>query len=154
MRHLLFIASLLMATAASAGTDKLFSRKGPLKLDASAAPALFRQCSRDAPTPKGKVWLPSPSEIATLQRQLIAHLQRSGNMVRLQPDAEYRGQYAAFRDGKEIKIYAAFVAAAGALPLEDDGQAQVWCDGGSQSWGIVYWSRRGSFQDFRINGNA
>lgn len=155
VRQMAAIVILPLAMLQPAFGQGLFSAKGPMPLKLSAAPTLFLQCSRSAPVPVGKPWLPSAAEVAQLQKALPTHLTSSGQLARLNPKGEYRGQFAGFSQAGEKKIYAAYISSLSPLvPTGNpDGEAERWCDGWHNSWGIVYVPRTGKFEQFEVNGS-
>lgn len=131
-----------------------FSPDGPLRISLDEAPRLFQQCSRSAPEPEpgGTVWLPSPTEILMLERQLINFLAQLDPGIWSDPRwhlSEYRGQFAGFFQDGQRNVYASYTSTS-ALP--DDGKAVVFCDGGPTSWGIVWNTQTGEFGQFTWNG--
>ncbi len=146
------VASVLAAgiTAAWAGEVRLLD---PLPVSEEEAPLLFRQCSRQAPTPAGAVWLPSPEEIAALEADLAIFAQTDPAVKSSRISGAYRGQYAGFeRDGVRL-IYASYVIG-NAASMFPDGAAFVVCDGGAGFWGIVYDPQNRRFSEFEVNGMA
>ncbi len=134
-------------------SQDLFSAKGSIPIALHEAPKLFEQCSRSAPDPKGKLWLPSRTEEKVLQKRLVAYLKTSGFLQHLRQDAEYRGQYVGFFEKGERKIYAAFNSYSSDLFEAVPGVADIWCDGFNASWGIVYVPRTRIFERFKVNGH-
>jgi hypothetical protein len=118
----------------------------------SEAPLLFKQCSRDAPSPEGKVRLPSASEVAQLEAALVKHLSKIELGSRTTPakSKRYHGQYVGFMRGGAKHIYASYTPAE--LNRGHRGRSLVVCDGGNSFWGIVYNPLSGQFSDLRVNG--
>jgi hypothetical protein len=150
------VATLLVAIAPIARPQpSILSPQGPLPIAQEAAPALFKQCSRDAPVPEGKLWLPSASEVATLEVRLAGYLRtvRLGTRGAPASSTQYRGQYVGFTRANKKYIYASYSPADPMLEeFMRKGEAMVACDGGSQFWGIVYSPSTGKFTELEVNG--
>lgn len=130
------------------------SPKGPLPVSIVDAARLFEQCSRRAPQPSGPLWLPSSSEIAALEQDLLTYMEALGEAnfadSRWSRSA-YRGQYVGFGDGNERYIYGSYTN----RDLTDvfvSGKPIIMCDGGPSSWGILYRIEGSVFSDFAVNG--
>jgi hypothetical protein len=133
----------------------LLSTVGPLPLNSGQATRLFKQCSRPAPVPEGLTWQPSRVEIDQLEASLPSYLNATHAKGQTTPPVppQYRGQYVAYTEQGQPRIYASFVPAdAAALAGSDKGTAVLVCDGGSQFWGVVYNPATRSFTDLQFNG--
>ncbi len=133
----------------------LLSVEGPLPLNAGQATRLFRQCSRPAPAPEGLTWQPSRAEIDQLEARLPSYLSATQAQGQTTPPVppQYRGQYVAYTERGQPRIYASFVPADTAAHAgTDHGAAVQVCGGGNWFWGVVYDLATGSFSDLQFNG--
>ena len=132
------------------------SEDGALPITLEEAPRLFEQCSRFAPRPDGKYWLPSSSEIEALEESLEGYFSENlrqldwlvGRRLR-----KYRGQYVGFERAGVGYIYASYLSESRRMNEVANGQALITCDGGSSAWGIVYNPSTGELSEFFGNGN-
>lgn len=138
-------------SAASAGGSWL-SELGPLPLKLEHGAALFKQCSRAAPVPTGRLWLPGRAQLQKLENDLLIYLRKNPYAAAvLIQDGKYRGQFIGFTRGGERLIYASF-AAGFAVQEEGNGEALIVCDGGNAFWGIVYHPAKRQFSELKVNG--
>ena len=157
MHRLLQTAVLSLAclsVSAEPVSEWQFPSKGLALLTAANAPAVFRQCSRDAPTPSAQLWSPSLAEIAELEDRLQDFLLgRKSNAQRTPPTGiAYHREYVGFMEGKTRLIYANFFPAQLDRPNKQNLPPVVVCDGGSAFWGVVYNPATKAFSEPQFNG--
>ncbi len=154
MRLRCTLLTLLLSFPSLALPSEWLASAGPIPLGHARASELFRQCSRDAPSVKGALWIPTRIQIQELEHALKQHLeneQKKGALA-LHLGARYRGQYAGFTRNGVRFIYGSFSAEDALRDQKLNGEPVVWCDGGSQFWGIVYNTRTKAFSELQVNG--
>ena len=144
----------LVGNLGAASPPALLSNEGPLPLKSEQTTRLFQQCSRSAPVPVGLTWQPSPADVARLEAGLPGYLNAVHAKGQVTPPLppQYRGQYVAYTERGQSRIYASFVPADVAAREETKGTAVLVCDGGSRFWGVVYNPVTSSFSDLQFNG--
>ena len=154
MRLASTLLTLLLSFPSLASPTEWLASAGPIPLSHTRASELFRQCSREAPSAQGSIWIPTRIQIQELEHALRQHLegeQRKGALA-LPPGTRYRGQYAGFTRNGVRFIYGSFSAEGVLRDQKLNGEPVVWCDGGSQFWGIVYNTSTKAFTELQING--
>lgn len=126
----------------------------PDVLQDAQASAVFKQCSRLAPTPSHILPAPTSAEIDRLERVVERHIAVEYESNRPSPPGEisYGRQYVAYLEGGRRKIYGNYFPAS--LPGYRRGEAVVVCDGGPQFWGIVFDPEKASVASIAFNGNG
>ena len=145
----------LVGCVGAASSSALLSSEGPLPVNSGQATRLFDQCSRPAPVPEGLTWQPSRAEVDQLEASLPSYLNAIHAKGQTTPPVppQYRGQYVAYTERGQPRIYASFVPAdAAAHKGTKKGTAVLVCDGGSRFWGVVYNPATRSFMDLQFNG--
>jgi hypothetical protein len=139
------IAPALLLAAPAAAAPMAVSPNWGVIFPAERAPALARQCSREAPRAEG-AWQPLPSDIARLEPALTSLLIGKS----LQPAAYYRQYGGLVVNGRHI-IY---VNGARNAVVQGDWHTQAIsiCDGGQLAFGVEWDPATGSFAHFAFNG--
>ena len=141
----LIAASLWPGAASAAGISPVNPFWGII-FPAEQAPALARQCSREAPSAQG-AWLPSAADIVKLE----AGLNRVLSDAKVQPGAYYR-QYGGLIVGGRRIIYVNGARNAVVPPNWRMGAISI-CDGGALAFGVEYDPASGAFTHFAFNGH-
>lgn len=141
LRILLLCLSLCLANFVTAQILKL----------SQGAPVICRV------TTPAKEWLPSPNEIAALERALpnyLALLARTkGKMP--SPNVEYARQYSGIVRGGRKYVYGSYYPASNAPPsFAKAGDCWQTDDGGSRYWSVVFDQESGKIISLTVNGIA
>jgi hypothetical protein len=156
--QLLFIFGLTVAVFA-ADQSYTFPSTGRFLLHGSKANEIFRQCSREAPSAKSELWVPSENDINELETSLAKYLDDRLQAGKVNPpkESKYHRQYVGFIRNGERYVYGNFYPAALYSPsskvrVDESKQPMGVCDGGPVFWGIVYRVQTKSFEEPHFNG--
>lgn len=139
-------------------------------MSGSAGRALLDQCSRPAPAPVERFWIPTPREIEALESRIDTFLTSRLAEVSDQPSdsvaRRYFRQYVGFVQDNRHLIYINGFHETEAEDLAAGAEAKrlgnsyfsrmpvVACDGGRAFWGVVYDVESGTFEDFSFNASV
>jgi hypothetical protein len=140
-RILLLCLSLCFASVTSAQTLRL-SQEAPII------------CRVEFPA---KEWLPSPHEIAALERALPIYLASQARTSERMPtlDVEFDRQYSGIvRRGKKYISGSYFPASKERPFFAKAGDCWLTMDGGSRHWGVVFDQKSGKIIRHTVNGIA
>jgi hypothetical protein len=154
LRAVLIVLVAILAYRASA-TEPV-SRDRIAILPAAAGPALLSQCSRETISQPDSFWVPTGSDVASIESALPAFLSRPGVRSPRAPLSAYYRQYVGVvAHGKRL-VYVSFFD--GSSMKDSDTrwrkEAVNVCDGGDHYWGIVFDVDSRSFEPPRFNGEA
>lgn len=102
-------------------------------------------------------WLPSPNEIAALERALPIYLALHAGMKEKMPtpNIEYARQYSGIVQGGRKYIYGRYYPASGAPPFfAKAGDCWQTHDGGPAYWNLIFDPESGKIVSHTVNGIA
>jgi hypothetical protein len=144
----------ILFLAAQVGCAAPMQKGRSIVLAPSEGPKLTHLCSREGAPSYDGTWLPSPSDVKTLELLLpkIKDLRSPGGN-RIQSLDGYCFQYFGLivKNKKLIYINAYACADDGMVASPTVGR---YCDGGTMFWGVLYDPAVGQFSDLRVNGIA